>query len=169
MLDWLTAPYAGRPLALCKSVYRYFTLYSFRVSARVRHVAGADGILASYLSKRLLSKHGISFAASASVGYNLRLKHPLGVIVGNEVEIGNNVLLYQHTTIASSRTDIPTHIGDDVIIYANAIVLGGIRIGDRAVIGAGSIVTRDIPPDAIVAGNPARILRYRDKRDEGLF
>lgn len=52
-------------------------------------------------------------------------------------------------------------IGNDVWLGSRAIVLSNLRIGDGAAVGAGAIVTRDVPPYAIVAGNPARILRYR--------
>jgi acetyltransferase-like isoleucine patch superfamily enzyme len=54
-----------------------------------------------------------------------------------------------------------TKIGDDVWVGLRAIVLGGIHVGNGAVVGAGAIVTKDVPPYAIVAGNPARIIRYR--------
>jgi virginiamycin A acetyltransferase len=52
-------------------------------------------------------------------------------------------------------------IGNDVTVGANAIILPGVRIGDGAVVGAGAIVTTDVPPYAIVAGVPAKIIRYR--------
>lgn len=52
-------------------------------------------------------------------------------------------------------------IGNDVWIGVNACVLSGVRIGDGAVVGACSVVTRDVPPYAIVAGNPARLVRKR--------
>ncbi|EHM03095.1 bacterial transferase hexapeptide repeat protein [Acetobacteraceae bacterium AT-5844] len=52
-------------------------------------------------------------------------------------------------------------IGNDVWIGAEVVILKGVSIGDGAVIGAGAVVTRDIPPYAVVAGNPARVLRYR--------
>ncbi len=55
----------------------------------------------------------------------------------------------------------PTKIGNDVWIGNRAIVLQGVTVGDGAVIGAGSVVTKDVPPYAIVAGNPARLIRYR--------
>ena len=55
----------------------------------------------------------------------------------------------------------PIRIGSDVWIGSRAIILSGITIGNGAVIGAGAIVTRDVPPYAIVAGNPARLIRYR--------
>ncbi len=52
-------------------------------------------------------------------------------------------------------------IGNDVWIGANAIILPGVNIGDGAVIGAGTVVTKDVPPYAIVGGNPARVIKYR--------
>lgn len=65
----------------------------------------------------------------------------------------------------TSETDVHEYkrvtIGNDVWIGQRAVVLGGITIGDGAVIGAGAIVTHDVPPYAIVAGCPARIIRYR--------
>ena len=54
-----------------------------------------------------------------------------------------------------------TYVGNDVWIGSHAMILGGVRIGDGAVIGAGAVVTKDIPPYAIVGGVPARIIKYR--------
>ena len=66
--------------------------------------------------------------------------------------------------IVSEKTDLEIKhisIGNDVWIGMNSCILQGITIGDGVVIGAGSVVTKDVPPYAIVAGNPARILKYR--------
>ncbi|WP_318011557.1 CatB-related O-acetyltransferase [Mesorhizobium sp. CO1-1-9] len=60
----------------------------------------------------------------------------------------------------------PTEIGNDVWIGLRAVIMPGITIGDGAIIGAGSIVTKDVAPYAIVAGNPARLLRYRFTDDQ---
>lgn len=60
---------------------------------------------------------------------------------------------------------IPVHIGNDVWIGARAIIVDGVRIGDGAVIAAGAVVTKDVPPYAIVAGVPAKIIRYRFAED----
>ena len=57
-------------------------------------------------------------------------------------------------------------IGNDVWIGANVVIMNEISVGDGAVIGAGSIVTKDVPPYAIVVGSPARIIRYRFEKEE---
>ncbi len=57
--------------------------------------------------------------------------------------------------------DERTYIGNDVWIGSHAMVLGGVKVGDGAVIGAGAVVTKDVPPYAIVGGVPARIIKYR--------
>lgn len=64
------------------------------------------------------------------------------------------------------KDHIRTLIGNDVWIGTQAVVLKGVTIGNGAIIGAGSVVTRNVPPYAVVAGTPARIIRYRFKPDE---
>ncbi|MBQ3301685.1 MAG: maltose O-acetyltransferase, partial [Eggerthellaceae bacterium] len=55
--------------------------------------------------------------------------------------------------------NLPVRIGNDVWVGAGAIILAGVTIGDKAVIGAGSVVTRDVPERVVVAGSPARVIR----------
>lgn len=73
------------------------------------------------------------------------------------------VTIYHDVTIGSkqfgSNQGVPT-IGDNVIIYPGAIILGGVHIGDGAIIGAGAVVFSDVPVDAIVAGNPGKIISF---------
>ncbi len=65
------------------------------------------------------------------------------------------------TDVEGSMPEKTTFVGNDVWIGCNVVVLPGVTIGDGAVVAAGSIVTKDVPPYAIVAGSPARVLRYR--------
>lgn len=60
----------------------------------------------------------------------------------------------------------PTIIGNDVLIMYNAMILSGVTIGDGAIVGAGAVVTKDVPPYAVVAGNPARIIKYRFSEEQ---
>ena len=95
---------------------------------------------------------------------------------GGRIEIGSKVIIGPNTVIRASdhamdRTDIPIRdqghtagtvsIGDGVWIAANVVVLRGARIGEHAVIGAGSVVTGEIPAYAVAAGVPARVIRQR--------
>ena len=59
----------------------------------------------------------------------------------------------------------PVTIGEDVWLGGGVTVVGGVSIGDRAVIGAGAVVTRDVPADSIAVGNPARVIRMRDENN----
>jgi acetyltransferase-like isoleucine patch superfamily enzyme len=102
---------------------------------------------------------------------------PYVVIYGHGgVEIGESTLVSMHCTILSSNHTIPamgalirdvldellpTKIGRDVWIGANAVILGGVTIGDGAVVAAGAVVTKDVEAGAIVAGVPARLVRKR--------
>lgn len=61
---------------------------------------------------------------------------------------------------------VSTYIGNDVWVGANSVILKGRRIGDGAIIGAGAVVTKDVPSYAIVAGNPAKIIKYRFASEE---
>lgn len=89
--------------------------------------------------------------------------HPIGIVIGAYVKIGNNCQIYQNVTIGSkdkfaNKEQYPK-IGDNVIIYANSVLIGNIIIGNNVIIGAGSIVTTSIPDNSIAAGNPCRVIK----------
>lgn len=112
---------------------------------------------------------------NVSFGNNFNL-HNTWLSVGNNVMIAANVLIMGGAHLYS-RTDIPMieqgdigktrcDIGNDVWIGTNVTVLAkNITIGDGAIIGAGSVVTKSVPPYAIVGGNPAKIIKYRIQLD----
>jgi acetyltransferase-like isoleucine patch superfamily enzyme len=91
--------------------------------------------------------------------------------IGNNTGLGVNVCIYdtdfhvqdpllrrRQSTICDAPS-APVKIGDDVWIAANVIVLKGVTIGDRSIIGASSVVVSDVPPDSVFVGNPARFVR----------
>jgi serine O-acetyltransferase len=80
--------------------------------------------------------------------------------------IGKDCWIFQHVTIAyANETDHPT-IGDNVTIYCNSLLIGNIKIGNNVVIGAGSVVVKDVPDNCVVVGVPARIVKRNGVRVE---
>lgn len=71
--------------------------------------------------------------------------------------------------LQAAQFNISVHIGNNVWIGAGAIVLPGVHIGDNSVIGAGSIVTKDIPANVVAVGNPCRVLREINERDQKFY
>ncbi|MBN1972132.1 MAG: acyltransferase [Sedimentisphaerales bacterium] len=80
------------------------------------------------------------------------------IMIGNNVNIAHGTYILAHTAEQISKKE--TIIGNNVIIFVNSTVLPGIRIGEKSIIGAGSVVARDVPPNVVVMGNPARVIRY---------
>ena len=78
--------------------------------------------------------------------------------------------VYQGVTIGNkgngSRSEITPTIGDNVSICANATVIGGIKIGNNVVIGAGSVVTKNVPANSLAVGNPCRVIRQINKSEK---
>jgi putative colanic acid biosynthesis acetyltransferase WcaB len=107
---------------------------------------------------------GIELRFKTKVGPGLRLYHGMGLVIHENTVLGANCVLRQNTTLGNktvageSAGGCPV-IGEGVDIGANSVVLGPIRVGDRAVIGAGSVVVKDVPDGAVVVGNPARVIR----------
>jgi len=106
----------------------------------------------------------------SGLGINCRLYGP--VSLGNHVMMGPDVVILT-SNHKSDRLDIPMTeqggtepqpvvIKDDVWIGTRVIILPGVRIGEGAVVGAGSVVTKNVQPYAVVAGNPAKLIRYRN-------
>jgi maltose O-acetyltransferase len=119
---------------------------------------------------RCTSPEGIEIGNEVVIANNCVMGGEGGLKIGNYVMIGNNVTIltsnhgYEKYDIPMLRQSIeckPTKINDDVWIGANSVILPGVLIGQGAIIGAGSIVTKDIEPYSIVAGNPARIIKKR--------
>lgn len=96
------------------------------------------------------------------IGRNtLFIHNGLGCVVHPNAVIGEGCRIYQNVTIGGRNGSGAPIIGNNVVIYAGACVLGGIRIGDNAQIGANAVVIRDVAEGTVVGGIPAKELKKR--------
>ena len=96
-----------------------------------------------------------------SLKAKLDFTNPQGVHVGDYTIITPMVQMFTHDFVRARHVD--THIGSYCFIGAGAIILPGVTIGDHCIVAAGTVVTTDIPPRSIVAGNPARVIKSEIK------
>lgn len=106
----------------------------------------------------------ITFGKRIFINSGCKFQDQGGVVIGDDCLIGHNTVLatLNHDLEPSRRADMypaPISIGRNVWIGSNATVLPGVTIGDNAVVAAASVVTKDIPDNAIVVGSPARVVR----------
>ena len=130
---------------------------------------GADDTI--WIEPPFYCDYGSNIALGSKVFFNFNciILDPAPVTIGSNVLFGPAVQVYTatHPLSASERRTWrefaqPVEIGSDVWVGGGAIICPGVRIGSRSVIGAGSVVTRNIPEDVFAAGNPCRIIRQLD-------
>ncbi len=127
----------------------------FRLARRL-HRRGHP-VLSMLVTRLNLALHGCYITVQSEFGAGLRLAHPWGVGVGKGVRAGKDVVLFQNVSLAARRWDSNDYalVGDRVVIFANSVVLGSIRLGDDSRVGACSLVLHDVAPGVTVGGIPA--------------
>lgn len=95
--------------------------------------------------------------AVISLKAHLDLTHPKGIHIGAYTYVAFGAAILSHDMTRALKTD--TRIGKNCFIGARSIILPGVTIGDGSIVAAGSVVTKDVPPSTIVAGNPAKPIR----------
>jgi serine O-acetyltransferase len=110
---------------------------------------------------------GIEIHPGARIGRRFFIDHGSGVVIGETAEVGDDVLMYQGAVLggtSSEHTKRHPTIGNDVVIGANAVILGNITVGDGTKVGSGSVVIEPEPAGATVVGVPGRITRLNGRR-----
>lgn len=128
-------------------------------------------LLARIISQIARFFTGIEIHPGAKIGSGVFIDHGAGVVIGETAVVGNNVVIYQGVTLGGTGKDRgkrhPT-IEDNVMISAGAKVLGPFTVGRGAKIGAGSVVLKEVPPNATVVGIPGKIVRIGGERVDDL-
>ena len=125
--------------------------------------SGRNG-LALHLQGRVAEVYGLDIHPAARIAGGVFVDHGTGVVIGETAEVGHDVTIFQDVTLGGTgkqRGDRHPKIERGVLLCAGAKVLGNVRIGAHAKIGAGSIVLSDVPPGATAVGVPALIVNAR--------
>lgn len=120
--------------------------------------------------------HHVHFGNSVYANFNLTMVDDTHIYVGDYTMFGPNVTVATagHPIDPDFRSkayqyNMPVHIGRNCWLGAGVVVLPGVTIGDNSVIGAGSVVTKDVPPNVVAVGNPCKVLREINERDKEYY
>lgn len=135
--------------------------FRFMFWFRLSHVDGIAGYYPRLMVMLMRQLRGIDIAHGTKIGYGFRLVHGVPVVMNGSTVIGNNVNMCQFVTVGSLYFKA-AQIGNDVYIGPNVCIVENVKIGDGATIGAGSVVVHDVPAGATVAGNPAKVISWKE-------
>jgi serine O-acetyltransferase len=144
--------------------FRAMAVYRFgvwRMSVRPKLLRAPLSILYRFLFRHVRNVYGIELPSSCQVGRRLIIEHQNGIVVHGDTRIGDDCVIRQGVTIGIRHMDRPRDapvLGHRVDVGAGAKILGAIRIGDDAKIGANAVVLHDVPDGVTVVGIPARPL-----------
>jgi serine O-acetyltransferase len=145
--------------------------FNYMVWFRLTSGYTGRGLLRSLLRSKLRAKQrqvGIIIPAEAKIGPGFYIGHYGGIVLNETTVIGANCNIAHGVTVGSNHGKAAT-IGDNVYIGPNVCIVEDVVIGNNVTIGAGSVVTRDIPDNVTVAGSPARVLRHDDETRAGRY
>jgi serine O-acetyltransferase len=143
-------------------------LLSYRVAHAMHEVGVPLAPRAMANATRVLT--GVEIHPAATIGRSLFIDHGAGVVIGETAAIGDQVTLYQGVTLGGTgfqRGKRHPTVGHEVVVGSGAKLLGPIDVGDRAKIGANSVVIHDVPADSTVVGNPGHPVRVGGERPSG--
>ena len=136
-------------------------VFYYRLS-RAYYLSDENHSLLPFLSALMRRRTGMELYYSTDIDAGFSIQHGTGIVIGPRYKIGRNFCIHQGVTIGQSQTNSPKQeviIGDNVIIYAGAKILGDVQIGSNVHVGANAVVVNDLKSDAVYAGVPARLIR----------
>ena len=147
-----------RKCSLVSAIYLWLKYDEFKCLVNYRLKSTKMSLFCKILS--FVEKRHNLYIYADYIGGGFMPFHAFSTII-HAKKLGRNCTVFQNVTIGYNGGGKPT-LGDNVTIYAGAVVIGGVDIGDNVEIGANAVVTKNIPANCIVAGVPAKIIRYKD-------
>jgi serine O-acetyltransferase len=141
---------------------RFRLMCSYRISRYLYLRRNRHSWIHRLLTYRQLTRGANDLSARATIGARLVLPHPVGIVIGDDAIVEDDVTIFQQVTLGSHgrRGESKKYpvVKAGAKLFAGAKVIGGVRIGNRATVGANSVVTSDVPDDSTAAGVPARVI-----------
>lgn len=145
-----------------KNFLRYYFFnrgFKFCFWLRLAAKKGFLGKISFPISYYYRRKYGIEIHPSTQIGYGLYIAHGGPVVINPSAKLGNNITVSQFTSIGSTQGPA-AEISDFVYIGPNVCIVENVKIGESSTIGAGSVVIKDVPENATVVGNYAKVINY---------
>ncbi|WP_204317734.1 serine O-acetyltransferase [Neobacillus sedimentimangrovi] len=142
-----------------KILYNWLFNPNFRVIVWIAYMQKVKSkLIKKLIQNHLEIKYSVLISMHCKIGKGFKLDHFLGVVIGRDVIIGDNCKIYQQVTLGQKDGKYPI-IGNNVVIFPGAKIIGGIKIGNNVQIGTNAVVLHDVPDNSIAVGVPARIIR----------
>ena len=124
----------------------------------INYNRNGNSIMRDICERHIYNKFKCFVSCQSEIGEFVSFPHPVGIVIGFGVKVGNDCVIYQNVTLGQNKGKYP-QIGNNVVIFAGAKIIGNIKIGDNVIVGTNSVVIHDIPSNCIGAGNPAVIVK----------
>jgi serine O-acetyltransferase len=175
----LRATLLKRKVTLFDFFFNFFFNYKFRIVIRLRvsqyfHKRGYLGRKIALLLYWKNLRRSIDISPKSIIGYGLRIAHPIGIVIGDRVVIGNYCSILQNVTIGGNSGKTQLHegkvlhmpyVGDFVQVSPGACILGPLIIGDFVIIGANSVITKNLNNAEVLTGIPGKVLKVQNSDD----
>lgn len=154
--------------------FRTLVVYRFgrwRMTINNKALRAPLSFLYRQMEKHVRFKYGIELPYTVMLGNNVTFEHQHGVVIHGQANIGDGCIIRQGVTIGNKSLEAPfdaPSIGSYVNIGAGAKILGRVRIGNHAAIGANAVVTSDIPDYAVAVGIPAKVIKIQTPQEQKL-
>lgn len=154
---WIGTGEGGTPMKFIKTYY-IERGFRYTVWMRLASISGCLGFIPKFVLHHLSSKFGIQIHSCTKIGGGFYIGHGVGIVIHPNTIIGDNVSVSQFLSIGSNN-GTPAIIEDNVYLGPNVCLVENVRIGSHSIIGAGAVVTKDIPPYSVAVGVPAKAIK----------